>query len=112
MKNDILHIVPAEAGWRVVYPVFEDDVARALSFEPVIAWQVVSNHGADVEFFSIAEPITASGTCGSGDWALRDPDGNLSSPMVEDYASETELLASFTDDHKARIARVRRQEAK
>jgi hypothetical protein len=94
-------VIPAQLGWTVVSPEFDEDEenseCRLLWKAPVVAWFVgLYRRGADETTFVDVVPVTVNGSISeTQEYALQFRSRPLFFTVFEAFASEAELLAYF-----------------
>lgn len=104
MKQHQVHIVPAQPGWVVLEPVWNDDKVTDFTADDVIAWKVKTWLEVDIagerDFGEKCSPITLHGHDSK---ILRSPTGRILIPEEYDFES----MESLTKHLNAERAKTR-----
>lgn len=88
-------VIPAETGWRVVVPVWENNQVIDILLEPVIGWLVqyfATHENAEVV------PITIDGLADLS--VLMRPDGRYVAVGDRELAGRTDVIASLNSGNR------------
>lgn len=88
-------IIPAEIGWRVVVPIWENDQVIDIFLEHIIGWLV--QYSATYENAEVI-PITIDGLADLS--VLRRPDGRYVAVGDRELAGRTDVIVSLNSGNK------------
>jgi len=108
--------IAAVPGWDVVLPVTDatSHEVCGLYAQPVVAWQVTSEDRGDLHERPLVFvlPVTVE----NEDWervnfAVRQPDGRLFIPEMQDFATDDDLIVYFAEEERSARNRIAKKSA-
>ena len=90
--------IPAETGFVVVIPLFDNDGIAGLAEHPVAAWRIEADSGRRlpiIDHGEVEEEIDVEEEIAEGRYALQHPDGSYHLPDGERCDNEDAVVESF-----------------
>ncbi len=90
--------IPAEPGFVMIIPLFDDDGITGLAEHPVAAWRIEAGSGRRIRIIDhgeVEEEIDVEEEIAEGRYALQHPDGSYHLPDGERCDNKDAVVESF-----------------